>query len=51
MRSSATAEDSKDTSFAGMNATFTNVRGEDELVQAVRDCWTSLFGDRVVSYR
>ncbi len=51
VRSSATAEDSKDTSFAGMNATFTNVRGEDELVQAVRDCWTSLFGDRVVSYR
>jgi pyruvate, water dikinase len=51
VRSSATAEDSKDTSFAGMNATFTNVRGEDELVQAVRDCWVSLFGDRVVSYR
>jgi pyruvate,water dikinase len=51
VRSSATAEDSKDTSFAGMNATFTNVRGEDELMQAVLDCWLSMFGDRVVSYR
>lgn len=51
VRSSATAEDGKDTSFAGMNATFTNVRGEDELLQAVHDCWLSMFGDRVVSYR
>jgi pyruvate, water dikinase len=51
VRSSATAEDSADTSFAGMNATFTNVRGEDELIQAVLRCWLSTFGDRVVSYR
>ena len=51
VRSSATAEDSADTSFAGMNATFTNVRGEDELLQAVLHCWLSMFGDRVVSYR
>lgn len=51
VRSSATAEDGKDTSFAGMNATFTNVRGDDELLQAVHDCWLSMFGDRVVSYR
>ena len=35
VRSSATSEDSKDTSFAGMNSTFTNVRGEDELIEAV----------------
>ena len=51
VRSSATAEDGTDTSFAGMNATFTNVRGEDELLQAVLDCWLSMFGERVVSYR
>ena len=51
VRSSATAEDSKETSFAGMNATFTNVTGEDGLEDAIRDCWASLFGDRVMSYR
>jgi pyruvate, water dikinase len=51
VRSSATAEDSKDTSFAGMNATFTNVSGGPALIDAVQRCWASLFGDRVVSYR
>jgi pyruvate,water dikinase len=51
VRSSATAEDTAGTSFAGMNATFTNVQGEDALVAAVVDCWASLFGTRVVSYR
>ena len=51
VRSSATAEDSKDTSFAGMNATLTNVVGDDALVSAVRECWASLFGERVISYR
>ncbi|HEX5616048.1 MAG TPA: phosphoenolpyruvate synthase [Acidimicrobiia bacterium] len=51
VRSSATAEDTADTSFAGMNATFTNVSGSDELIARVVDCWASLFGDRVVSYR
>jgi pyruvate,water dikinase len=50
VRSSATAEDSTDTSFAGMNETFTNVRGPD-LVARVADCWASLFGERVASYR
>jgi pyruvate,water dikinase len=50
VRSSATAEDSTDTSFAGMNETFTNV-SEDDLIDRVRACWVSLFGDRVVSYR
>jgi pyruvate,water dikinase len=51
VRSSATAEDTAETSFAGMNETFTNVHGPDELVARIRDCWRSLFGDRVVAYR
>ena len=50
VRSSATAEDSTDTSFAGMNETFTNVRGP-ELLERITDCWASLFGERVASYR
>ncbi len=50
VRSSATAEDSTDTSFAGMNETFTNVRGP-ELLARITDCWASLFGERVASYR
>lgn len=51
VRSSATAEDTEDTSFAGMNETFTNVIGEEGLLDAVRSCWVSLYGDRVISYR
>ncbi len=51
VRSSATSEDSSDTSFAGMNATFTNVSGDDQLVERVRDCWASLYASRVVAYR
>ena len=51
VRSSATAEDSASTSFAGMNATFTNVRGTDELAQRIVDCWASLRSPRVVAYR
>ena len=50
VRSSATAEDTADTSFAGMNETFTNVTGTD-LIDAVSRCWTSLYGARVVAYR
>jgi pyruvate,water dikinase len=50
VRSSATAEDSTDTSFAGMNETFTNVR-RPELLERVVDCWASLYGERVASYR
>ena len=50
VRSSATAEDSTDTSFAGMNETFTNVRGSDVLAR-ITDCWASLFGERVAAYR
>ena len=51
VRSSATAEDTEAASFAGMNETFLNVRGPDEVVDAVRDCWSSLFGARTVFYR
>jgi pyruvate, water dikinase len=51
VRSSGTTEDAGDTSFAGMNATFTNVAGIDDLLSRVRDCWMSLFGERVVAYR
>ena len=51
VRSSATAEDTAGTSFAGMNETFTNVEGDDELIERVVDCWASLFGERVISYR
>jgi pyruvate,water dikinase len=49
--SSATAEDTAGTSFAGMNQTFTNVAGDDELCRRVIDCWASLYSARVVSYR
>jgi pyruvate,water dikinase len=51
VRSSATAEDTESASFAGMNETFLNVRGADEVVDAVRRCWSSLFGARTVFYR
>ncbi|OHV32323.1 phosphoenolpyruvate synthase [Pseudofrankia sp. EUN1h] len=51
VRSSATAEDTAGTSFAGMNQTFTDVRGDDELIERVRDCWASLYGERVLAYR
>ncbi|QLL05668.1 phosphoenolpyruvate synthase [Mycobacterium vicinigordonae] len=51
VRSSATGEDGKDASFAGMNKTLTNVTGEEALVDAVIRCWASLFSPRVISYR
>ena len=51
VRSSATGEDGRDASFAGMNRTLTNIRGDDELIQAVLECWMSLFGPRVIAYR
>jgi pyruvate,water dikinase len=51
VRSSATAEDASDTSYAGMNETFTNVSGEDELLSAVRRCWASVYGTRALAYR
>ena len=51
VRSSAAGEDSGEASFAGMNETFTNVRGDRELLDRLRACWRSVYGDRVVSYR
>jgi pyruvate,water dikinase len=51
VRSSAVGEDSASTSFAGMNETFTDVRGEQELFARVVDCWASLFGARACAYR
>ena len=51
VRSSATAEDAADTSFAGMNKTFTNVRGLEQLLEAIVEAWASLFGERVLAYR
>jgi pyruvate,water dikinase len=50
VRSSATAEDTAEASFAGMNETFTNVV-ERTLADRVLDCWASLWGPRVVAYR
>ncbi|GAA2103496.1 phosphoenolpyruvate synthase [Microlunatus panaciterrae] len=51
VRSSATSEDAADTSFAGMNATYTNITGEQALVDSVLSCWVSLFSPRVIAYR
>jgi pyruvate,water dikinase len=51
VRSSATAEDTASASFAGMNETFLNVRGDDAVLDAVRRCWASLFGARTIYYR
>jgi pyruvate, water dikinase len=51
VRSSATAEDTEEASFAGMNETFLNVRGSDAVVDAVRRAWASLFGARTIYYR
>ncbi|MGV9710328.1 phosphoenolpyruvate synthase [Gordonia sp. NPDC003424] len=51
VRSSATGEDGRDASFAGMNRTLTDIVGADALVDAVSKCWMSLFGPRVVAYR
>ncbi len=51
VRSSATAEDTAETSFAGMNETFLNVKGPDQLIESVKKCWASLYGSRVIFYR
>lgn len=51
VRSSATAEDLKDASFAGQQETFLNVRGEEMLISSVKACYASLWGERAVSYR
>jgi pyruvate,water dikinase len=51
VRSSATAEDLPDASFAGQQETFLNIRGEDALIDACKRCFASLFTDRAISYR
>jgi phosphoenolpyruvate synthase len=51
VRSSATAEDLPDASFAGQQDTYLNVRGEDALLEHVRRCWASLWTARAVTYR
>lgn len=51
VRSSATAEDLPDASFAGQQETFLNIRGESALLDACRRCFASLFTNRAISYR
>ncbi|MFQ5827349.1 MAG: phosphoenolpyruvate synthase, partial [Dehalococcoidia bacterium] len=51
VRSSATAEDLPEASFAGQQRTFLNIEGEKEVVAAVQQCWSSLFEPRAIFYR
>jgi len=51
VRSSATAEDSLETSFAGQNQTFLNIKGKKALLKAVKSCWKSLFTNRSLYYQ
>ncbi|HUU41917.1 MAG TPA: phosphoenolpyruvate synthase [Desulfatiglandales bacterium] len=51
VRSSATAEDLPDASFAGQQETFLNIKGEDVLIEACKKCFASLFTNRAISYR
>ena len=51
VRSSATAEDLPDASFAGQQSTFLNIRGGEMLLTAIRSCFASLYTDRAISYR
>ncbi|MCK9442133.1 MAG: phosphoenolpyruvate synthase [Methanothrix sp.] len=51
VRSSATAEDLPDASFAGQQETFLNMRGAEDVFNAVRKCWASLYGARAIFYR
>lgn len=51
VRTSATAEDSADASFAGQGDTFLNVIGETNVLQRVRECWSSLFTSRSIFYQ
>jgi pyruvate,water dikinase len=51
VRSSATAEDLPDASFAGQQATYLNIKGEANLMKAVHQCWASLFEPRAIFYR
>ena len=51
VRSSATAEDLPDASFAGQQETYLNINGEAALLDSVRKCWASLYGARAIYYR
>ncbi|MDQ1283466.1 MAG: pyruvate, water dikinase, partial [Euryarchaeota archaeon] len=51
VRSSATAEDLPDASFAGQQETYLNMRGAEDVFNAVRRCWASLYGARAIFYR
>jgi pyruvate,water dikinase len=51
VRSSATAEDLPDASFAGQQETYLNIRGLDQVMAAVKDVFASLFNDRAIAYR
>lgn len=51
VRSSATAEDLPDASFAGQQESYLNIKGESNLIQAVRHAWASLWGARAIFYR
>ncbi len=51
VRSSATAEDLPEASFAGQQETYLNITGPDELIEACKGCYASLFTDRAISYR
>jgi pyruvate, water dikinase len=51
VRSSATAEDLPDASFAGQQETYLNVKGADDLIDKMRKCWSSLFTPRAIFYR
>jgi len=51
VRSSATAEDLPEASFAGQQDTYLNIRGTSNVVEAVRKCWASLFTSRAIYYR
>jgi pyruvate,water dikinase len=51
VRSSATAEDAADTSFAGQQETILGVEGDEALIAAVERCWKSLFTERAIAYR
>lgn len=51
VRSSGTAEDLQDASFAGLQETYLNVSGMDSLLQSIKSCFASLYTDRAISYR
>ncbi|MGC9188560.1 MAG: phosphoenolpyruvate synthase [Sulfurihydrogenibium sp.] len=51
VRSSATAEDLPNASFAGQQETYLNIKGDETLLSAIRNCFASLFTDRAISYR